>query len=117
MRENMERKQNLDFEKRYDAIVTIYHIRCIDGVEIPLASAKLYSEDAQDRHSSLKFQVTGDDDSRLEQVDCEVERALQVLRFICPWYEDDSKSINSAATLTRCAQSLCSCYHLHTKDK
>jgi len=109
---------NFHYERRYDAIVPIYQLECSTGVEFPLANAVLYSgsersqlaiiannddnwfrDDDRQRikHCSyLKFRVTGDGASRLEQVEYEAERALQVLRFIYPWFGKDGKSYNPA---------------------
>ena len=106
------------YESRYDAFVPMYQVECAAGVEFPLASAVLHSggvhsqlasiannaeknmNDAyreQIEHCSyLKFPVTGDPASRLEQVERETERALQVLRFIYPWLERDAKAYNPA---------------------
>ena len=106
------------YESRCDALVPMYQLDCAKGVEFPLANAFLYSggersslaglvkdeasslfEDDKNRIrdcSFLKLPVTGDSHSGLEQVENEVERALQVLRFIYPWFEKDRKSYNPA---------------------
>ena len=94
------------YDSRYDAIVPMFQLECADGVEFPLANAVLYSggerpsladlvnDNANGVFDSdksriancsfLKFPVTGDSHSRLEQVENEVEQALRVLRFIFP---------------------------------
>ena len=109
---------NSHYESRCDAIVPMYQLECADGVEFPLANAVLYSggqrsllaglvkDEAKSLFESdknriencsfLKFPVTGDPASRLDQVEYEVERALQVLRFIYPWFEKDGKAYNPA---------------------
>ena len=105
-------------ESRCDALVPMYQLECAHGVEFPLANAVLYAggsrsqlatlannndvslrdSDSQqiENCSYLKFPVQGDPAIRLEQVEYEVERALQVLRFITPWFEKDSKLYNPA---------------------
>lgn len=107
---------NFHFERQYDAIVPLFQLECANGVEFPLANTVLYSGGSRsqlatiankdDNHfrdddrqqiefcSYLKFRVTGDNHSRLEQVGYEVERALQVLRFIYPWFEKDGRPYN-----------------------
>ena len=109
---------NFHYERQYDAIVPMYQLECADGVEFPLANAVLYSggqrsllaglvnddtngffesdKNRIENCSFLKFPVTGDNASRLENVERETERALQVLRFIYPWFEKDGKSYNPA---------------------
>ena len=106
------------YENRYDALIPMYQLECAYGVEFPLANAVLHSGGSRsklatianydDNHfkdtdrqqielcSYLKFPVTGDSASRLEQVERETERALQVLRFIYPWFEKDGQSYNAA---------------------
>ena len=105
-------------ESRCDALVPMYQLECAYGVEFPLANAVLYAGDSNsqlatiandddyhftdtdsqqiENRSFLKFPVQGDPASRLEQVEFEAERALQVLRFIYPWFEKDGKSYNPA---------------------
>ena len=109
---------NFHYERRYEAIVPMYQLNCDDGVEFPLANAVLYSggqrsllaslvsfqdsrfiESVKNRIeycSYLKFPVTGDTASCLKQVEYEAERALQVLRFIYPWFENYGKAFNPA---------------------
>ena len=106
------------YESRYDTMVPIYQLECADGVEFPLANAVMYSGGRRSRlakianydenHlidsdrqqielcSYLKFPVTGDSVSCLEQVEHETERALQVLIFIYPWFENNRKAFNPA---------------------
>lgn len=106
------------YDSRCDALVPMYQLDCAYGVEFPLANAVLYSgsshsqlakianddayyfrdTDSQqiETCSFLKFPVSGDSAIRLEQVEYEAERALQVLRFIYPWFEKDGKSYNPA---------------------
>lgn len=106
------------YESRCDALVPVYQLKCSNGIEFPLANAVLHSggsgsqlgaianDDAhifkdtdrqQIEHCSyLRFPVTGDSASRLENVERETERALQVLRFIYPWFEQDGKLYNPA---------------------
>ena len=106
------------YESRCDALVPMYQLDCADGVEFPLANAVLYSggqrsllaglvkDEAKSLFESdknriencsfLNFPVQGDPAIRLEQVEYEAERALQVLRFIYPWFEKDGKSYNPA---------------------
>ena len=106
------------YESRCDTLVPMYQLECAYGVDFPLANAVLYSGGSRsqlatianndDYHfrdtdsqriencSFLRFPVPGDPTSRLEQVEYEAERALQVLRFIYPWFEKDGKSYNSA---------------------
>jgi len=113
---------NFHYESQYDAIVPMYQLECVDGVVFPLANAVLYSggqrsllagliydEDMSlfeedkiriENCSFLKFPVTGDNQSRLEQVESEVEQALQVLRFVFPWFEKDGKPYNRAHGVT-----------------
>ena len=101
---------NIHYERQYEAIVPLYQLECADGVEFPLANAVLYSggqrsllaglvkDEAKslfesdknriENRSFLKFPVTGDSHSRLDQVEYEAERALQVLRFTYPWFEE-----------------------------
>ena len=105
-------------ESRCDALVPMYQLECAYGVEFPLANAVLYAGDSNsqlatiandddyhftdtdsqqiENRSFLKFPVQGDPAIRLEQVEYEAERALQVLRFIYPWFEKDGKSYNPA---------------------
>ncbi len=105
---------NFHFERQYDAIVPLYQLEC--KVEFPLANAVLHpgnrgselariaeddrkhwSDDNREQIkncSYLKFSTKGDNDSRLAQVEYEVERALQVLRFIYPWFEKDGRQFN-----------------------
>ena len=106
------------FERVYDALVPLYQIECESGIELPLANTVLhaggegslladhveqvrnhrpdsYGEQIRNR-SFLKFRVTGDRDSRLAQVDLEVEMALQVLRFVYPWPRIDNRPQNFA---------------------
>lgn len=107
---------NYHYQRQYDALVPLYQLECADGVEFPLANAILYSggersllatianneknlfQDADKKQielcSYLKFRVTGDSHSRLEQAEYETERALQVLRFIYPWFENDGNPYN-----------------------
>lgn len=109
---------NSHYESWFNAIVPMFQLECADGVEFPLANAVLYSggqrsllaglvnDEAKslfegdknriENCSFLKFPVTGDTASRLAQVEYEAERALQVLRFINPWFEEDGKSYNPA---------------------
>ena len=109
---------NSHFDSRYEAIVPMYQLECADDVEFPLANAVLYSGGTRSRLAAiancacnhfrdtdreqielctyLKFPVTGDNHSRLEQVKYEAEHALQVLRFIYPWFEQDGKSNHPA---------------------
>ena len=106
------------YDSRYDAIVPMFQLECADGVEFPLANAVLYSggerpsladlvnDNANGVFDSdksriancsfLKFPVTGDSHSRLEQVENEVEQALRGLRFIFPWFENNNKTYNPA---------------------
>lgn len=106
------------FDSRCNALVPLYQLKCAYGVEFPLAKAILYAggsgsqlattSNDDDNHfkdsdsqqiencSFLKFPVTGDPACRLEQVEREVERALQVLRFTTPWFENDKKTYNPA---------------------
>lgn len=106
------------FDSRSDALVPMYQLECSYGVEFPLANAVLYAGGSQsqlatianddDHHFSdtdsqqiencsfLKFPVPGDPARRLEEVEYEAERALQVLRFIYPWFEQDGKSNHPA---------------------
>jgi len=106
------------FDSRCDALVPMYQLDCGDGVEFPLANAVLYSGGSQSQLATiandddyhfkdtdsqqienccfLKFPVRGDSTSRLEQVEYQTERALQVLRFIYPWIEKDGKLYNPA---------------------
>ncbi len=105
---------NFHFERQYDAIVPLYQIEC--SVKFPLANAVLHPSGSQSELSQiandatnsfrdddkaqiencsfLKFRVTGDNDSRLKQVDEETQQALQVLRYIYPWSERDGKAYN-----------------------
>lgn len=105
-------------DSRCDALVPIYQLKCAYGVEFPLANAVLYpggsgsqlatiannddyhfkDSDSQqiENCSFLRFSVAGDQARRLEQVEYETERALQVLRFIYPWIEQDGKLYNPA---------------------
>ena len=107
---------NFHYERQYHAIVPMYQLECAKGLEFPLANAVLYSggtrsrlatiannndnlfqdEDRQQIElcSYLKFRVTGDNHSRFEQIEYEAERALQVLRFIYPWFEKDGRPYN-----------------------
>ena len=118
---------NFHYERQYDAIVPMYQLECADGVEFPLADSVLYSGGRQsqlaiiandddnpshddDRRqielcSYLKFRVTGDAGSRLEQTEDEVERSLQVMRFITPWFENDKKAYNPAHGVSMWKQS------------
>ena len=113
---------NFHYERRYDAIVPMYQLECASGVEFPLANAVLYSDGTRSRLATianndanhfqdadrqqielcsyLSFRVRGDNDSRLKQVEYEVERALQVLRFIYPWFEKDSKLYNPSHSVS-----------------
>ena len=106
------------YDSRCDALVPLYQLECSNDIEFPLANAVLYSGGSQSQlatiandddylfrdtdsqkianSSFLRFPVTGDSAIRLEQVEYEAERALQVLRFIYPWFEIDGKSYNPA---------------------
>ena len=118
---------NFHHERQYDAIVPMYQLESANGVEFPLANAVLfaggkrtqlatiannesnYIQDDDKRQielcSYLKFSVTGDAGSRLEQTEYEVERSLQVLRFITPWFENDKKAYNPAHGVSMWKQS------------
>ena len=109
---------NFHYERQYHAIVPMYQLECANGIEFPLANAVLYSGGKQsllaslvndeakslfesdknriENCSYLKFRVTGDSHSRLEQIEYEVEQALQVLRFTYPWFEKYGKAYNPA---------------------
>lgn len=106
------------YEYRGDAIVPLYQLECAAGVEFPLANAVLYPGGKRSRLASiannednpfrdadreqiehrsyLKFPVTGDPASRLEQLEHETDRALQVLRLVYPWFDRDGQSYNPA---------------------
>lgn len=105
---------NFHFERQYDAIVPLYQIEC--SVKFPLANAVLHPSGSQselsqiaedesnylsgdDREqikncSYLKFRVTGDSESRIHQVEHEVEMSLQVLRFLIPWKKENKIVVN-----------------------
>ena len=109
---------NYHSKKQYDALVPMYQLECAEGIEFPLANGVLCSGGERSRLASiangkrshvkdsdrkqinlcsfLKIPVTGDNASRLEQVEYEADRALQVLRFIYPWLEKDGKTYNPA---------------------
>lgn len=114
-------------EYRCDALVPVYQLECASEVEFPLANAVLHSGGSQsllaetlnndaatlfeddkrriENCSFLRFPVTGDSPSRLEQIEYEAERALQVLRFIYPWFEKEGKAYNPAHGVTTLKQS------------
>ena len=118
---------NFHYERQYDAIVPMYQLESANGVEFPLANAVLfaggkrtqlatiannesnYIQDDDKRQielcSYLKFSVFGDNASRLEQVEHETERALQVLRFIYPWFEKDGRPNNPSHGVSMWKQS------------
>jgi hypothetical protein len=92
------------FELQVEALVPLYNIRSFDVLEIPLANTVLHSghsssllankishPDIGQDLSSLRencflcVQATGDDESRLAQVEYESEQALKVLRFVTMW--------------------------------
>ena len=118
---------NFHYGRRYDAIVPMYQLECANCAEFPLANAVLYAggqrsllaslvnDDAHgfyesdknqiEKCSYLKFPVIGDSHSLLEQVEHESERALQVLRFIYPWFEKDGEPYNRAHGVSMWKQS------------
>lgn len=94
------------FELQVEAIVPLYNIRCTCSLELPLANSVLYSGNSDSllarkashpdllssgyrsnvkNNNFLCIPVTGDDESRLAQVEFESEQALKVLRFITLW--------------------------------
>lgn len=94
-------------ETQAEALVPLYNLRCIGTFELPLASTVLHSGHndsllaqrmkqytapfvdtlSRDR-SFLSIKVTGDTESRLEQIRLESEYALTVLRFISHWHNE-----------------------------
>lgn len=93
-------------ELQFEAIIPLYNIFCTDQLELSLANTTLHSghsasllakkvshpdlldyEDHSDisNNSFLCIRVTGDEGSRLSQVELESEQALKVLRFITFW--------------------------------
>lgn len=112
------KRMDFHYRKQYDAIVPLYQVKCEKGIEFPLANAVIFADDGRaflndvsrhdanavenrrrqrsDQFSYLKFRVTGDTKSCLAQVRVEVERALQVLRFIYPWFRVDNVPYNPA---------------------
>ncbi len=123
--EEVFKRLNFHFERQYDAIVPLYQIEC--SVEFPLANSVLHpggersettqiaKDDTSKLHdtdrkqiencSYLKFRVTGDNDSRLKQVEEETQQALQVLRYLYPWFEKDGKPYNSSHAVSTWKQS------------
>ena len=94
------------FELQVEALVPLYNIRCTGHLELPLANTVLYSGNSESilarkashpdlrgyggeadvkDNSFLCIPVTGDDESRLAQVELESEQALKVLRFVTFW--------------------------------
>lgn len=88
------------FQLNLTALVPLHNIRVEGLAEIPLANAALFSghqesilanitdhprlQDCSEK-CFLQIQVSGDSESRLRQVNIEVERSLAVLRFITMW--------------------------------
>ena len=93
-----------NYESTAEALVPLYNLYTRDRIEIPLARTMFNSGDEESilakrakhediphtlseiaDHSFLKIQVSGDNESKLAQVEFEAEQALKVLRFITIW--------------------------------
>lgn len=111
------------FELQIEALVPLYNIRCEGVFEMPLANTVLHSghsgsllankishldigRDLSELRDNcfLCIQVTGDNESRLAQVELETEQALKVLRFITMWHSttkgNKRKKVNPANFVT-----------------